>query len=128
VFDSAAADSNQPKESRMNRKKDRASTPEESLHATLDAVAARPAPANGAARVTRAEPFGYIPRLDQYLFTVNAGTNRRAAEDDALCLLICARERLDEGIQDGLGANDCHLLGFALSAAIALLTAAGAAE
>jgi len=112
----------------MNRKQDRASTPEESLRTTLDAVAAQPAPANAAPGTTRAEPFGYIPRLNQYLFTVNAGTNRRAAEDDGLCLLICARERLDEGIQDGLDANECHLLAFALSAAIALFTAAGAAE
>jgi hypothetical protein len=108
----------------MNRK----SNPEGKPVPSADSAPVHPflSPAAKAAPgQTRAEPFHYIPRLGQHLFTVNAGVPSGAARDDALCLLICARERLDEGVQEGMDANECHLVAFALGAAIALLTAEG---
>lgn len=92
------------------------------------------APANSSlgpiapAALTRAWPFGHLPQLDQHLFAVNPGVCARAAQNEAICLLVCARERVEDGLEEGLKPTDCHLVAFALTAAIGLLTASGAYE
>ena len=89
--------SNPAKESRMNRKQDRARAPEESLHA------AQPAPANGE-RLTRRIAFHSTgPHIDSpRLLSVNAG----APVEDAYALAQCLLCHLGLRFSDAVGTGE----------------------
>lgn len=95
----AADSSDRIKENRMNRKHDRASTPEDRLHHPLNTVAARPAPAD-AERLTRAMDFRRMGEFVESpsLFRVNPGIQAEQALSLAECLLCHLRTRFANAV------------------------------
>lgn len=132
-----AADSSTSQESTMSStRKPGPQGAADRLSETLDTVRASPAPANAALRdpfhrldkaaPTTATAFSHIPVADACLLEVRAGIPGRLAVSEAQSLLSYVAERLEEGVQDGITSSEAYGLEFALRAAVALYSAAGA--
>lgn len=113
----------------MNRKHDRASTPEDRLHDTLDTVAARPAPAN-AERLTRAMDFRRMGEFVESpsLFRVNPGIEAEQALSLAECLLCHLRSRFANAVATGepIRGDEAYAFELLVDMVLALYASTGA--
>ena len=133
VLGGTAADSNdQTVEIRMNRKQDRARTPEETLGIALDAalqaVAEQPAPANAEPLTRRIAFRSTGPGRDApRLLAVNAGVPVDDAHSLAECLLCHVRARCSDAVGAGepIQGDEAYAFELLIDLALSLYAACG---